>query len=67
MLEFACVSVILDEVSDQSLLSPVGNQLAYVVLLNQRTFTFLSLEPSSVLEMRNWKLKEVEAHCWPYK
>lgn len=34
MLGFPCVCVTLYEVSDKSLVSPVGSQLAYIVKLN---------------------------------
>lgn len=38
----------------------MGSQLAYIVLLIQSTLTFLSIESSSVFQMRNWKLKAVK-------
>lgn len=55
------ISVIFNAVSDQSLVSPVGSQLAYIILvILYRTPHISSFESSSVFQMRNQNLKEVK-------
>lgn len=59
MLEFACVSVIFNEMSDQTFGREPANWHASHLYFTEHS-CFFSFESSSVFQMRNWKLKEVK-------